>query len=247
MWLSPARQSRVTEGPGRSRCPGTDQPLSHAQWVRSSAVCGGQWLPCAWRDRRAGGGVVPHPRPLPPLQVGCLSPLPLFGPSSRPPAWDPSRVTCDPGAGPSPALGPTSVAAAGPSHPRRPRAPRQARMQIPRSSSQWSAEQGPPCRTAASGREPGAGCHAHRRAAPRGRGRRVPFRTSASGRGRHLPGGAGGLCAAARRPGLLPRRLGRVDPSEALPSSAPAVGRPGCLALPPRARGSPGARGLRGT
>ena len=67
---------RVTEGAGRSRCPGTDQPLSHAQWVRSSAVCGGQWLPCAWRDRRAGGGVVPHPRPPPParLKDKCVGP-----------------------------------------------------------------------------------------------------------------------------------------------------------------------------
>lgn len=79
---------RVTEGAGRSRCPGTDQPLSHAQWVRSSAVCGGQWLPCAWRDRRAGGGVVPHPRPPPHLPsnlaVRARCPCPAQVPAREP-------------------------------------------------------------------------------------------------------------------------------------------------------------------
>lgn len=153
-----------------------------------------------------------------------------------------------PRAGPSPALGPTSAAAAAPSRPRQPGTPRPARMQMPRSRNQWSAEPGPPCRAAASGREPGTGRRAHRRAAPRGRGRRVPFRTSASGRGRHLPGGA---CGARRLPGAgrLPRR--RVVRPEALPRP-PRVERPGCLRTlrppppqtgPPRAGhvlGSPG-------
>lgn len=36
----------------------------------------------------------------------------------RPPSWDPSSVTCDSGAGPSPAHGPTSAAAEAPSRPR---------------------------------------------------------------------------------------------------------------------------------
>lgn len=222
---------RVTEGAGRSRCPGTDQPLSHAQWVRSSAVCGGQWLPCAWRDRRAGGGVVPHPRPPPHLPsnlaVRARRPCPAQVPAREPRTPRASPATLR---GPSPALGPTSAAAAAaaPSRPRQPGTPRPARMQMPRSRDQWSAEPGPPCRAAASGREPETGRRAHRRAAPRGRGRRVPFRTSASGRGRHLPGGAFG---ARRLPGAgrLPRR--RVVRPEALPRR-PKVERPGRLGTP---------------
>lgn len=124
VWPPPARQRRVTEGPGRSRCPGADQPLSHAQWVRSSAVCGGQWLPCAWRD--AGQAEESSRTPaLLPLRPGRPSPCSWRGRAAcgmrpRPPAWGPQRVTCTPGAGPSPALGPTSAAAAAPSRPHGP-------------------------------------------------------------------------------------------------------------------------------
>jgi hypothetical protein len=69
-------------------------------------------------------GLSPHPRPSP-LQLGRRShttPAPhdprnlrgreALGVRSRPQACYPSCVTCDPGAGPSPASRPTSVAAA---------------------------------------------------------------------------------------------------------------------------------------
>ncbi|XP_006877069.1 PREDICTED: atrophin-1-like [Chrysochloris asiatica] len=106
--------ARVTEGPGQSRSPGTDQPLSHAQWVRSSAVCSGQGLPCTWRAGRrvsqAGGGAVPI---LPGPQLASKPPMPGSIPGApleeRTRGCTPARrprtpllVTCDPDAGPSP-------------------------------------------------------------------------------------------------------------------------------------------------
>lgn len=64
----------------------------------------------------------PAPRSLP-LQLGFPSrPSPrgrgASGVRPRPPSWDPSSVTCDSGAGPSPAHSPTSAAAEAPSRPR---------------------------------------------------------------------------------------------------------------------------------
>lgn len=223
-------------------------------------MCGGQWLPCAWRDHRVGGGAVPHPRPLFPLQL--VRPRPTAPARPEPPPaglgllarhLQPRRGAV---AGSQPKFGGGRGPLAAPTGPRPPRArrparaPRPTRMQIRGSRSQWQAGPGPPCCVPASGREMGAGHHAHRRAAPRGRGRRVPFRTSASGRGRHLPGGACGRRVATVRGGSPAGRGGwygpRRSPAPAVGPQLPGTRRAGMHVALPRPRDARGARAARG-
>lgn len=190
-------------------------------------MCSGQWLPCAWRDRQAGGGVVPHPDPSFPSNLGVQAPAAVRG--GRP-------LGCAPACGPGT---PSASPAIPERHRRRPAA--QLRWRPPRAPKARSPRPAPSPYANVRARQPivrlagpalprqsqwaGGGCgrHAHRRAAPCGRGRRVPFRTSASGRGRHLPGGAWGASLPAR--GRLPRGSGRVVRPGALFPRPPRGGR----------------------
>lgn len=142
-------------------------------------MCGGQWLPCAWRDRCAGGGVVPHPRPPPPpVQLGGPEPAAPARPKFPPASLGPSRVTCDP------ERGRRRLSAQLRRRPRPPRAP-PARNPAPglyanaQVSQPMVGRAGPALPGRSQWTRAGTGRRAHCRAAPRGRGRRVPFRTSA--------------------------------------------------------------------
>lgn len=84
----PAAPDHGGVGSGGSHCPGTDQPLSHAQWVRSSAVCGGQGCP-------APGGAAPEPDRSNPGRPSPAPPADLRGASPARQPDIPSRVTCE--------------------------------------------------------------------------------------------------------------------------------------------------------
>lgn len=153
-----------------SCCPGTDQPLSHAQWVGSSAVCGGQWLPCAWRGGPASGREVEGSPPAPSPPIWASEPHRPFPPAPGSPrrrAASEVRPARQPGT-PAYHLRPRRGAIADSQndfggscgHLSRPqRAPAEPRSPAPYANdpagSQWRAERGPPRCAAASGRKGG--------------------------------------------------------------------------------------------